>query len=311
MDFISAINEQQRTIDFAQLMRVIKAIESKSGSCFELCFVSDLLSDNLPENDLINIDVSGNKIKLSLAINGLCGNHGVIPDYINDEIIHGLFNDELGLKEFIDVFNQKIYQLSYKIQTSRWLLMRKQQGELQGLLSTIASSLDKNKFFKYAFIANQGGTSNLALINQVINDVFKYNIQVKPRMNKRYLLPKDSITRLGSQQKVNNQLGFGFLLGTTCHVYFRELNILIRPQNNQQLNNIKQSSNLTENIINCVEFLLNEYCHISVYLLIKRSYLTVPQLSANSKKAFRLGEVDYFPMKNAENNEVKILMKSA
>ena len=306
MNLIDQLQANCHHFEFSQILRVMKAAENITQSPFSLSFISEAL----PSDDLVEVkklDCDDNHISVTAALEGLSGVNGVIPDYINNEILNGIFEDDYALFDFMNVFNHKVFDLHHRCDLNHWLLTRQEESdELTHFLNSIACSLEDDRLSRFSFIVNQGGTSSLDVINQVINDVFKYEIIVKPQFAKRHVLSKDSISRLGNKEHYNSRLGEGLLLGNTCKMYFGQLNVFIKPHNIDEFNEINHSDEILTQLTHCLNYLLNENKVIAVFMLVKRAYLSAPRLTSDLNKTLRLGEVDYFPKSNSHNEVVSI-----
>ncbi|MGF1755127.1 type VI secretion system baseplate subunit TssG [Vibrio makurazakiensis] len=306
--FIQDLSAQPERYEFIQAMRLLESAQSSSRSPISIELKAEAMPTGNPQ-EIQYFSLKGNKAKLRLAKQALSGVKGVIPNYIYEELLSALHNEDHALKDFLDVFNQRHFEIAYRVQAQRWLLVESEQNAKKtALLNNIAAlNNEHHEFFQYSLLLNQQSRS-LTTLNQLLNDYFPYTIDVSCQNSERRQLPMDSLTRLGSQRGFNSQLGQGFLLGKTCLAHFNNLNISVTPKSQREFHQIQQDNALANSMLRLTQHYLRDNTPVSIYLSVKRSYLSRPTLSSNSLIAARLGEVDCLAPEQNPNQTVKILL---
>lgn len=309
MSLISDLTQHPQQYDFAQAMRLLTHWVDQNPNRIKL----ELKAEAMPTGDASEIQyfsLKNNRLKLRLAKQALSGVKGVIPNYIYEELLSALHNDDHALKDFLDVFNQRYFEIVSQLETGSWLVV---QNELQpaktALLNHIAT-LKKNhgKYFQYSMLLSQGQRS-LGTLSQMLNDYFPFDIKVSTKTHERRQLPSDSLTRLGQKEQFNSRVGQGFLIGKTCLTHFSHLMVYITPKTENELIAIQSDPLLASHMKELIQHYLKDNTPTSVYLNVKREYLNRPRLSSNKYNAAKLGEVDCLAPERKPQQIVSILLK--
>ena len=309
MSLINDLRQHPQQYDFAQAMRLLTHWTNQNPNRITL----ELKAEAMPTGDASEIQyfsLKDNRLKLRLAKQALSGVKGVIPNYIYEELLSSLHRDEHALKDFLDVFNQRYFELVSHLETGSWLVIQNEiQPEKTALLNNLAA-LDRkhSKYFQYSMLLNQG-QRNLQTLSQILNDYFPFRMKVSTKINERRQLPGDSLTRLGKHINYNSRVGHGFLLGNTCLIHFSHLLVYITPKTENELITIQSDPLLAKNMRELIQHYLGDNTPISVYLNVKREYLNRPRLSSNKYNAAKLGEVDCLAPERKPQHIVSILLK--
>lgn len=309
MTVIADLTQNPDKYDFAQAMRLLARFISDSPQRLDLV----LKAEAMPTGDASEIQyfsLKGKRIKLRLAKQALSGVKGVIPYYIYEELLAALHEDDHALKDFLDVFNQRYFELIAQLETQPWLLVQNElYPDKTRLLNQLAALKEQHgHFFQYAFLLGQSSRS-LGAIEQMLNDYFPFHIEVAAKHYERRQLPIDSLTRLGSHPDYNCRIGQGFLIGKTCLTHFNHLIVSIKPSSEQQLWDIQNDPMLADCMRDLIQHYLRDNTPISIYLKVKREYLSRPKLSSNSNLAAKLGEVDCLAPERKPQQMISILLK--
>ncbi len=153
----------------------------------------------------------------------------MIPNYIYEELLGALHREDHALKDFLDVFNQRHFEITYRANIKRWLLLEQEQAPyLVSLLDNIASLDTSYDFLQYALLLSKPSRS-LSVLNQIINDYFPYETKIECKPHERRQLQLSSLTRLGTSEQYNSKIGQGFLIGNTCLAQYHHLQLFITP----------------------------------------------------------------------------------
>ncbi|MDC5806618.1 type VI secretion system baseplate subunit TssG [Vibrio europaeus] len=309
MKVVNDLTNNAEKYDFAQAMRLLSHFISESEQRIRLV----LKAEAMPTGDASEIQyfsLKNNNAKLRLAKQALSGVKGVIPYYIYEELLAALHDDDHALKDFLDVFNQRYFELVAQLETSPWLVVQNElHPEKSRLLNHIAALNDEHgNFFQYSFLLGQN-SRNLSSLEQMLNDYFTYEIEVSTKHQERRQLPVDSLTKLGINRTYNSRIGQGFLIGKTCLTHFNHLVVSIKPANEQDLLDIQNDRMLASSMRELIQHYLRDNTQVSIYLKVKREYLSRPTLSSNINRAAKLGEVDCLAPERKPHQMISILLK--
>lgn len=309
MSIIQDLTQNAKSYDFSQVMRLLSQLQEHTGRKLRV----ELKAEAMPTgetNEVQYFSLKNNRAKIRLAKEALSGVQGVIPNYIYEELLAALHRDDHALKDFLDVFNQRHFEIVNNVESQSWLLLeQEQQAEKSALLQSMAAlKAEHGKWFQYSFLLSQKSRS-LSVLKQILNDYFPYDISLECEYSQRRQLPLDSLTRLGCRESFNSRIGQGFLLGKTCITHFSHIKVTIAPSSRQQFVQAQSDDELTDEILSLCHYYLRDTTPVSIYLQVKRAYLTQPKLSQHRELAARLGETDYLSPAYRPNNTVKILLK--
>jgi len=309
MNIIRDLSQNPQQYDFAQAMRMLSQFIENSDTRVQLV----LKAEAMPTGDASEIQyfsLKSNKAKFRLAKQALSGVKGVIPYYIYEELLLALHDDDHALKDFLDVFNQRYFELVAQLESRQWLLVQHElNADKTQLLHNLAALKDEHAhLFQYSLLLNQDSRS-LTGLEQILNDYFPYEIDVTTKHFERRKLPSDSLTRLGENQAYNSRIGQGFLIGKTCLTHFTHLLVSIRPANEQELSDIQNDAMLADCMKTLIQHYLKDNTPVSIYLEVKRAYLARPKLSSNMNQAAKLGEVDCLAPERKPQQRIRILLK--
>ncbi|NOH61454.1 type VI secretion system baseplate subunit TssG [Vibrio sp. RE88] len=309
MSFINDLTQHPQQYDFAQAMRLLTHWINQTPDRVKLV----LKAEAMPTGDASEIQyfsLKNNRLKLRLAKQALSGVKGVIPNYIYEELLAALHNDDHALKDFLDVFNQRYFEIVSQLETGSWLVVQNELYPAKTALLNHIATLKKNhgKYFQYSMLLSQG-QRNLSTLSQMLNDYFPFAIKVSTKTHERRQLPSDSLTRLGQKEHFNSRVGQGFLIGKTCLTHFSHLIVSITPKTENELIAIQSDPMLASHMKELIQHYLKDNTPTSVYLNVKREYLNRPRLSSNKYNAAKLGEVDCLAPERKPQQIVSILLK--
>ncbi len=308
MNFIYDLASQPEKYDFVQAMRLLARHKARSSKQLQL----ELKAEAVPTgaaNPVQYFSLKGNKAKIRLAKQALSGVQGVLPNYIYEELLSALYRDDHALKDFLDVFNQRQFEIAYSVESQAWLLLEQEQSpEKVALLRHLSALQSEHKnYFQYTLLLGQSNR-NLAVLKQILNDYFPYQIDVKCKLSERRQLPRDSLTTLGCFESNNSQLGQGFLLGKTCTAHFNHVLIFVEPQSLREFTAVQADGRFGATMLDLTQHYLRDNTQVSIYLNVKRAYLNQPVLSAKISNTARLGEVDCLAPERHPETMMKILL---
>lgn len=308
-------NPQQ--FEFVQVVRLLRQISLTKKIQYQ--------SDPMPVGDnfdVVSIENTSQKVKVTVGLEALSGCRGVIPDYLYHELLQSLHDDSSSLQSFLDVFNQRYLELLSNAVTARNALLREEQEAILGKTLTRLSQktalsqlyalpnslLDKSdpSILRFSFLMGLK-TRSLQGLNQILREYFKLDVESNVIASTPYRMPKQSFSRLGSRVGRNNQLGGGLLLGKQGTQLYQALEIRIQPASRKEYLSLLMNSHFSSTFRQLVSAYLREVVDVKIYLFVKRAYIDAPVLSS-SNLGFRLGEANCLSPERKLNEYRKILL---
>ncbi|MCK6265158.1 type VI secretion system baseplate subunit TssG [Vibrio sp. ZSDE26] len=310
MSLIRDLSQQPQEWEFAQAMRQLSQFVLNQPNKIRL----ELKAEVMPAGDSSDIQyfsLKNNVAKLRLTKSALAGVQGVIPNYLYEELLAALHREDHALKDFLDVMNQRHYEILYRVTMKQSLLLDQEISVKRSELLYQLANLSKkhHHYFQYCTLLNQN-SRHLPTLAKMLTDFFPYRFQVKTRPSVRQKLPIDSLTRLGTEQHFNSRLGQGFLLGKTCHAQFSRIDIFILMDNENEYRQTVNDSNLALKVRELSQHYLRDSTPISIYLSVQRAFLAQPMLTSNFANSARLGEATCLAPERYPAETVNILLNS-
>ncbi len=110
--------------DFVQVIRLLQAISQQESLSVRL--QSDPMPHGAP-TEVTRIEKAHDEVRVQLGLEALSGCKGVIPDYLYAEMLHSLHQDDRALQRFLDVFNQRYYELKAYVESAANLMLREER----------------------------------------------------------------------------------------------------------------------------------------------------------------------------------------
>ncbi|MCG9625120.1 type VI secretion system baseplate subunit TssG [Vibrio mediterranei] len=309
---MNGLCNQPDDFEFAQAIRVLQSYCSDNPQNRTRL---KLESEVIPSGDLSDVsqvEVTNRQIRLSIAKTALSGVYGVIPDYIYEELLEALHQEDEGLKAFLDVFNQRQFELTYKQETRAWLLLQNEQNnKLNTTLYHLSGLENSNRhLIQYTMLLGQN-SRNLRTLEQLLNDYYELKISVQVTPYETRKLPEAATSNIGKSVKSrkNNKLGRGLLIGSCCDVPSASIKVYIEPQNRHEVEQLKRDSRLANDVKSTVQHYLKDDTPVTIYLLILRQHLNAPVLSSNALTSAKLGEVDCLAPERFPQSKVRIRLR--
>lgn len=317
MPLATAVLAKPRRYDFIQVIRFLRQVAKEK----QLRFVPEPMPEGDSE-EVIAIELGVTTCKVTLGLAALSGCRGVIPDYLYQELLRTLHQEEFSLQAFLDVFNHRYYQLFANVMSNNLLLKEEQEalqsGSSIGLrqrdalaqLSALPQSLaNKSSTSLLRFSVLIGlKTRNLSSLRQLLSEYFDLDISAKVAEKTIYRMPANCLTRLGLEKGQNQRLGRGFLLGKQGAQYYQSLEILVKPRSHREFLGLHANWHFARSLRELVSVYLRELTDVKVYLYVKRAYINEPKLSAFNG-GIRLGEANCLLPKYAPEEYRKILLQ--
>jgi len=309
---------KQRQLDFIQAIRLLRQI----GDSGEL----RLSAEPMPEGDpaeVLALERLGSETRLKLGLEALSGARGVLPDYLYEELLSSLHDEEQALNDFLDLFNHRYYQLlqgatekgnlllrDEQEQAERGLLTRSEQRQCLNQLSALPQLPEGDTgLIGYSLLLGMNLRS-LDGLRQLLCDYFELKVHVQATPVSRYRLPASTLSRIGRAGSAqNNRLGQGLLLGRSGEVNYHRLEILVEPGDQAQYLSLQQDAQFAVRLRQVAEAYLRERSDLKLYLYVKRAFIAQPQLSARPRAGVRLGEANCLAPQLRPGEYRKILLQ--
>jgi type VI secretion system protein ImpH len=318
MSLMASLSNNAQQFEFVQVIRLLRQIS--------LSKKIDYYPDPMPVGDnaeVVSIENASQKVKVTVGLEALSGCRGIIPDYIYHELLRSLHEDSPSLQSFLDVFNQRYFELLSNGLTARNALLREEQEAVLGKTLTRLSQktalsqlyalpnslLDKtdSSFLRFSFLLGLK-TRSLQGLNQLLCEYFKLEVESTVIRSMTYRMPEQSLSRLGvGRFSRNNQLGGGLLLGKQGTQLYQALEIRIQPTSRKEYLSLLMNSHFATTFRQLVSAYLREVVDVKIYLFVKRAYIDAPIISS-SNLGFRLGEANCLSPERKQNEYRKILL---
>ncbi|WP_255526841.1 type VI secretion system baseplate subunit TssG [Photobacterium sp. BZF1] len=319
MSVASRLLSQPQQFDFIQAVRILNTISSAKGMDLELS--ADPMPKGAP-SDVTAIKHSQDKITLSLGLEALSGCKGVIPDYLYAEMLQSLHQDDRALQAFLDVFNQRYFELRASLECSGNLLLRderetvlaahssrlSQQAALANLFSLpdMKGNASEQSTLRYGLLLGNKSRS-LSGLKELLCSYFSLDVSPRVLPSELYRIRPTHQTKIGSQQGQNHLLGQGVVLGSKGEQAFKSIEIYITPQTKAEYKSLLKNTRLALAMTQLVRAYLKDNTEPKIYLYVKREYIDPPVLSMG-KQSVRLGEANCLAPERNSSHFRKILL---
>ena len=315
---LAVLNQpKQHRIDFIQAIRVLRQIGR--GDSIQLS--AEPMPVGAPA-EVVDIELLGSDARVKLGLEALSGAKGVLPDYLYEELLASLHDEEQALSDFLDLFNHRYFQLfqgtlergnlllrDEQEQAEQQLLTRLPQRECLANLSALPnSSAADTGLLAYSVLLGLKSRS-LSGLRQLLSDYFQVQVHVHAVPSTKYRLPENSVSRIGAQGGQNNVLGRGCLLGRIGRLNFHRLEVWIEPTERSQFERLKADNQFSKVLRKLTEAYLREVTDLKLYLYVKRAFIAQPVLSSASEAGVRLGEANCLAPQHEPEEYRKILLQ--
>ncbi|MEH6578001.1 MAG: type VI secretion system baseplate subunit TssG [Amphritea sp.] len=300
MSLAAQLGKHPQRLEFVQVIRLLRRLAQTRDIRF--C-AEPMPVGNAPE--VLAIDESGAATQVRLGLEALSGVKGVLPDYLYEELLSSLHDEDQALNDFLDIFNHRFYQLQHGVQEKGNLLLRDEQEmvdsdaltrdtqrcSLTRLSALPVTAVNDASLLSYSVLMGLKVRS-LASLRQMLSDYFELQIQLDVESHSRHRLPDSSVTRLTTDGQQNNRLGQGLLLGRTASLHYHRLEVRVVPSDQEEFMRLQADSHFAGRLRELTQAYLGEATELKLYLYVKRAFISKPILSSRSQAAVRLGEAN-------------------
>ncbi len=307
---LKRLQDQPEPWQFAQAIRLI--LNSAGRSPVALALISDP-GYRHTKAEVTQIRYVKKTVTLITTLPSLTGINGVLP-YAYQDKAHQLRvgDDNAGLQNFYEIFNQRVLLNSYRCLTRHhitcrfedgvWLKENRQRrsfqqrenlrtlGEQLCALTGVSSYplLPADHLVPYVGVMGQR-TVSTSLLKQILEDYFGLSISVASQPLKKYSLDEDCRSQLTSRRTETNALGSGALLGGHSWLANNRLKVIIHANSTEQKRMIETDCRLHARIQAFSQLYLRHQVDIDLHLECRSDMLPQPQLTSNSEERVQLG----------------------
>ncbi|WP_019613335.1 type VI secretion system baseplate subunit TssG [Psychromonas ossibalaenae] len=304
-------------------VQLVKHDATSLGQRPEISFSANLLPA-YQQADITEVEhPSAGKWKFTCDMPALSGSQGVMPRYNYSESLKELFEQgNYALVDFFNGFNSRYYRLHCQSELKNNLSAqaeeehfswKSQDQSLTTMLANLYGGLGNNHSLPSAHLIQYSGLLGLKLscpnaLQELLADYFEYDFEVQyGDVDYLPLLPC-SLTKLGKNGQ-NNQLGFDALVGKSAVTAFQRLDVMVKPNNYRQFNQIRNDKQL----FNALDSLIRHYMGVDIKLKLKikvaGKYLPGLQLTTNSETSIRLAQSTWLAPRQISSEYVVMPLK--
>ncbi len=199
------------------------------SSKLPLSLTPEVMPEGKPE-EITSIRFESDRVRIKLGLEALSGSKGLIPDYLYAELLNSLHQDDNALQKFIDVFNQRYFELRAHVETNQSMLLKQekdaaennvlgrltQQAALACMFSLPGANKEKSKPSMLRHGLALGNKSrNLHGLKRLLSDYFSLSVTPVVAPSSFYRINANYQSKLGEKKGQNQSLGQGFWLGGT------------------------------------------------------------------------------------------------
>ncbi|OQX38035.1 MAG: hypothetical protein B0D91_05290 [Oceanospirillales bacterium LUC14_002_19_P2] len=283
----------------------------------DIHYKTDLLAGYKPMAVVSLQRTSHTHWQVTLHQDALGGALGVMPRYLWDDVLRLWLEQGQGAGiAFLEIFNQRSHQLSYRVEYKYDFAQLAENAECQyhqslGSLyqylsamtgTTGMRSLKSTHLFQYGALLGMHITNPDAL-SDILEDYFGWQFRVIPSDQGYEPLSRHSLTSVG-YGGMNQQLGRDVLIGRSATVPFAHLDIRMLADKPCALRHI-QDQGLFDAILELAKRFVGHQVKVHLQLEIDNDYLPPLQLT----EGFQLGLNTYMPLQEEGDRKVILPLK--
>ncbi|PSW05700.1 type VI secretion system baseplate subunit TssG [Photobacterium lipolyticum] len=311
------------TFDLHRAMQLVKHEAATEGKRPVVSFSASLLPA-YQQADIVEVrnPIAG-KWEFTCDLPALSGSQGVMPRHSYNESLKELFEQgNNALVDFFNGFNNRYYRLYCQTELKNDLSAQAEEEyfswnrhglSLTTMLANLYGDLGNNRTLPSAHLIQYSGLLGLKLscphaLKDLLADYFEYEFEVDYGDVDYVPLLPCSVTKLGASGQ-NNQLGFGALVGKSAVTAFQRLEIMIKPNNNQQFNQIRNDSQLVSAVDSFVRHYMGVDIKLKLMIKVDGKYLPGLRLTTESQTDIRLAQSTWLAPKQITKEHVVMPLK--
>lgn len=275
---INELIESPQSFDFFQAIRLIRRhLSQKQGEDinegsirFHANFKNNFAVSPIDSVKLLFSENQEASYHIYSTFMGLVGSGGVLPERFSEYLSKRLYQDDVVLRDFLDIFNHIILSLLYTTWSQSQLAVIYEEKKKNNLYTKIISSLcgigmlslqdkllvpDEAIFCYSGLFAKQHRSAKMLEI--ILADFFQLPVRVLQFQREWLRLSEMDRTILYCNISANaafNQLGKNVILGSTCQGIQNKFRIYIGPVNYKQFDLLKPGGMLLTRLYEMVHF---------------------------------------------------------
>jgi len=320
---LTQLRNEPYTFDLHCAMQLVKHEAALLGKRPSVTFSASLLP-TYQQADIVEVQnpIAGQWIFTS-DLPALSGGQGVMPRHSYNESLKALFeqgND--ALVNFFNGFNNRYYRLYCQTELKYSVTAQTEEGcfswnnhdlSLTSMLANLYGDLNNNSNVAAMHLIQYTGLLGLKLscphaLQALLCDYFGYNFEVVYSDVDYVPILTCSITKLGVSGQ-NNQLGVDALLGKSAVTAFHCLNIMLKPNNNQQFNQIKKDKQLVKTVDSFARRYIGVDIKLKMMIKVDGEYLPGLQLTTDDKTDIRLAQSTWLAPQHVAKQHVVMPLK--
>ena len=313
---------------FAQAIRTL--LNTRAATVTNVFLVSDPGYAHTSA-ELTNVRIYKGQWQLSATLPSLTGINGVLPFGYQDQAHWlSLNEDNTGLQDFYELFNQRVLLNTYKAMTRYQLCCRFEEGhkvsgsriqktahhrpltlgeQLCSLMGvTQPKSMPTDHLVRYAGLLGQKSRSP-ELLCRGLRDYLQLDIQIAAVPLQRKKLEQECRSCLAVYRTPSNTLGAGALLGSNIWLPANKIVLRIFPRNRAEKERIEKDSILHSRMLEMCRLYLSQQVDVEVHLQCTGEMVSVPVLSKSKEQAARLGSSHR--LRNTRNPDDQVMITLA
>ena len=240
---------------------------------------------------------------VEVALPGFSGVSSAVPRMIYKEALeaHCINSDDAAL-DFFDIFDNRYYRLYCQTEQTFQLGSRLEESTFEwnqskvsvtDLLSCLtgsqSESADLPRMHLVQYIPFLGCIlAPPSFLKSMLEDYFSMPFDIQSNALEYQLISKNAQTRLGISGE-NQRLGLGSLLGRKIPIYGQKLKIFLFPPSYEAYLDVRQNFKMFCVLNDLVRRFIGVSVKFTFHMKVNSHYLPRVQLSANPKRAQRLG----------------------
>ncbi|GAB6074658.1 type VI secretion system baseplate subunit TssG [Nautilia lithotrophica] len=111
IDLVKKLLDEPESFSFIQAIRILS--KKLGNEYFKKIIIKPHLSLSFPPTDIVSIDYHDGIYEITVTFFGLYGASSPLPTFYTEELIEEKNNDKSIKRDFIDIFNKRIYEFYY------------------------------------------------------------------------------------------------------------------------------------------------------------------------------------------------------
>ena len=284
IDINSPLFKKSSRFSFIQAIRLLELYYSNKERTLEKKIrVRPRLSLDFPNSDIVSINKEQDVVNLTVTFMGLYGESSPLPTFYTEMLLQEERSDKSVMREFIDIFNNPIYQIYFKVWLKNQLGVRVNEFNDTKILNFLhlfsgmpqAHLREKHKgqypLLKYAGLNMQYPRSAEALRTLVSDIINNNNIQIIQCIRRMVPIPNLQRCSLGVS---NSAVGDTLHLGNKIKDRMGKFRIFIYELDMQKLNTLLPGTKSFVTLVNVVKLYIGESLNWDIQLTLHRDVKT-------------------------------------